>query len=94
MPWRAVQLPNLLNAMNECDYVGRTAFRTTYGPFHPARNLRMKYPGRRGKYEARPLLAAALADRFPGRPYIGPSAFEGNDAHDFLEQLGFRKVPA
>ena len=93
MPWRAVLMSNVLHAMDECDFDTRSVFRTKYGPFRPARNVLMKYSRRRGKYEARPLLAAALADRFPGRPYIGPTAFNGSDAHDFLEQLGFHKVP-
>ncbi len=92
MPWHAVTLPNLVAAMAQCDHVGVDEFRTMYGPFHPARNLRMSYPGRRGNYEARPLLAAAYAHLAPRAGSLTPRNFRNNDAHEFLERLGFRRV--
>ena len=93
MSWNSVQMPNLLAAMAECDRLGADAFRTRYGPFRPARNLRMYYPGRKGRgYEARPLLAAAHADRFPHARKMVPRDFENNDAHEFLiKRFGFKK---
>jgi hypothetical protein len=89
MPWKAVQLPNLLAAMDECQSKGVSVFRTTYGRFHEAKDRDMYYCGR-GPYEARPLLAAAYANLVPHGPHIGPKAFTNNDAHDFLVQrFGF-----
>ena len=83
MPWKAVKIPNLLAAMNECDLIGAVTFRKKYGNFHPAKNRNMYYLGR-GPYEARPLLAGAYANLFPHMPHLNPSDFINNDAHDFL----------
>ena len=92
MPWNAVQLPNLIAAMNECDLIGMVAFRNLYGAYREARDLHM-YLGERGPYEARPLLAAAHANLDPEGVHIGPSAFKDGDAHEFLRQrFGYRPV--
>jgi hypothetical protein len=89
MPWNAIQMPDLLAAMALCDQIGPTAFRTAHSPFHPAKDLHMYY-GARGPYEARPLIAGAYANTHPNGPHIGPTAFEGKDAHTFLiQRFGF-----
>jgi hypothetical protein len=91
MPWNAVQMPNLLAAMNECDGTTLVAFRTKYGAFCQATDLHMYY-GERGPYEARPLLAAAYAKIPPGGARLGKTPFVGRNGHDFLINLGFREV--
>jgi hypothetical protein len=89
MPWNTIQMQDLQAAMNLCDQLTIPVFRTHYANFHPAKDKHMYLHGR-GPYEARPLISGANANRLPNGPHVGPTGFEGTDAHDFLVQrFGF-----
>ncbi len=95
MSWRVITMRDLEHAMAECDHYGLEPFRNRHcNDFIAAHNIHMIHHSKPGReYEARPLIAAAYAyhTRHNGRS-IGPTDFEGNDAHNFLIGLGFQRI--
>ena len=93
--WQETDLPiKILEAavcLNEA--LGMDAFRHHYNSgFREANNLHFYYQGR-GPFEARPLIAAAYAIRYPNARRLQPTDFEGNDAHEYLlSRDGFTRV--
>ncbi len=80
-------------AMDEFDRVGRQSFLARYG-FGESSTLVRAPNGRR--YDAEPVLAAAVGKQHPGRGALQPGEFRADPAvvADKLEELGFAVVDA
>lgn len=80
-------------AMDEYERVGRESFLKTYG-FQKAKGFRVCLR-ERGPFEARPLLAAAYANRHPKQLRIQPSDLPNNTAQDVLtKRFSFTRFEA
>ncbi len=86
MPWQEAGIPwdAIEQAMVRCGQMGPEAFCTaTHQSFKAAKGKRVMHEGR-GPFEPRPLVAAAYAIGYPNRPRLGPKAFVGNTAPQYL----------
>lgn len=86
MPWQqaGISWDAFEQAMDQCDCMGRDAFRQeAHQGFKAAKGKGVMH-GLRGPYEPRPLVAAAYTISYPSHPRLGPKDFSGDSARQYL----------